>query len=228
MDIVKILKKEANLDYKVFQEKICHTNYYILGVKVPTLRKIAKKLLKENNYLDLLKMLDDDYYESVMLQALIIGNVKISINDKINLINNFLPKIDCWAICDIFVSELKIFKNNQQEMLIYLKTLLKSNQEYYLRFAIVSLLTYYINDTYYEEVLNLLININSDYYYVKMAIAWAYSILLTKYFKKTTNFLITNQNNIDKWTYNKALQKGRESFKLSKDEKERLKKLKIT
>ncbi len=227
MNIISLLESNKNLDYQAFMQKICFTKYPIVGVKIPTVKKLAKDLLKENDFKEILSKISDATFEEVLLEAFIISYAKVSFEEKINLIKNFLPKIDNWAICDSFISSLKFIKDYQEETLIFLKELLKYSDEYYLRFVIVTLLNYYVNDSYYNEVLNILINIKSEYYYVKMALAWAYSILLTKYFEEAINFLTINKNNIDKWTYNKALQKGRESFKLSKEQKERLKQNKM-
>ena len=163
--------------------------------------------------------LNDKDYEHIMLQGLLIANIKIDYDNRLKLINNFLPKIDNWGICDIFVSELKVIKNNNKEFLNYLLPLLKNNEEFYQRFVIVVLLNYYINDVYIDLVLNTMLQIKNDKYYVKMAISWCYSICLVKYFDKTLEFIIINKNKIDKWTFNKALQKGIESFRISKENK---------
>ena len=227
MNITKQLISYQNLEYQKFNRKICQTKYTMLGIKVPILRKITKDLLKKYSYQDILNNLDENIYECLLIKGIIIGSIDIPLNERLKLIDNYLPQIDCWALCDIFVGNLKFVKKYPQEILNYVNNLLNYQEEYYLRFVIVILLTYYLNDIYYQDVLNILLSIKSDYFYVKMALAWAYSISIIKYFDKTINFLSNNQNNIDKWTYNKALQKGRESFKLSKEQKERLKQNKM-
>lgn len=227
VDINNFLNLYIDKNYKKFHEKLCPTKYEILGIKIPTLRKIAKELLKNFEYKDFLNTMDNSIYEHIMLEGFIIANLKISYDEKIGLIKNYLPKIDNWAICDIFVSELKFIQKNQEEFLNFLLPLLNSNSEYHLRFTIVVLLNYYINDNYIDFVLNTILNIKSDAYYVKMAISWCYSICLIKYFDKTLKFLNNNQNKINKWTYNKALQKGIESFRINKDNKKILKNMKL-
>lgn len=227
LNIDNLLNCYIDKVYKKFHEKLCHTKYEILGIKIPILRKISKDLLKNYNYIEIINNLNYKYYEHVMLHGFIISNVKINYKDRLILISNYLDLIDNWAICDIFVSELKFVKKNQEEFLNFLLPLLNNNSEYYLRFVIVTLLNYYINDNYIDFVLNTILNIKSDAYYVKMAISWCYSICLIKYFDKTLKFLNNNQNKIDKWTYNKALQKGIESFRISKNNKEILKNMKL-
>lgn len=226
LDILVKLKPFIDNDYKKFHEKICSTKYEILGVKIPVLRKISKELLKEYPFEELLKI-DNKYYESVMLKGMIIANNNDTLEDKINLITDFLPLIDNWAICDIFVSDLKIIKKHTKEFLPFINNFLKSDKEYTVRFGIICLIDYYINDDYIDMVLDKMLEIKSNYYYVNMAISWCLSICLIKYFDKTKLFLEKNKNIFDKWTYNKAMQKGIESFRISSENKEILKSMKI-
>jgi len=227
MNIELLLTEHINNDYKLFHKKICHTKYEILGVKIPILRKISKDLLKKYNYQDIINNLDLKYYEHVMIYGFIIANVKVSYEEKIKLIDNYLPLIDNWAICDTFISELKFINKYKKDFLEYTLSLLYSDKEYYLRFGIVVLLDYYINDEYIDKVLNKMLEIKSDFYYVKMAISWCLSICLIKYFDKTIDFLTINKNKFDEWTYNKALQKGIESYRISNDNKVLLKSMKL-
>ena len=137
MNILEILKPYCDKKYKVFQEKICSTKYVILGVKIPILRKIAHKLLKEYSYQEIINNLNYEYFECVMLEGLLISNVKLTYKEKIKLITKYLPKIDNWAICDIFASELKIVNDYPEVFFLFITDLLKSSKEYYLRFGIV-------------------------------------------------------------------------------------------
>ena len=226
MNISDYLNPYIDKNYKLFHERICQTEYEIIGIKIPILRKISKLLLKDYNTYEILNSLNENYYEYVMLQGLIIANAKVNFEEKLDLINKFIPKIDNWAICDIFCGELKFIKNNEEKFLKYILSHLESDKEYYKRFSIVILLNYYINDEYIDFVLNKMLEIKSDYYYVKMAISWCLSICLIKYFDKTIEFMNTNKNNFDKWTYNKALQKGIESYRITKENKDLLRKIK--
>lgn len=226
MNIESILKEYIDNDYKLFHTKICHTKYEILGIKIPILRKIAKDLLKNFEYQDIINNLNLKYYEHVMIYGFIIANLKTTYEEKINQINKFLPLIDNWAICDTFISELKFINKYKEDFFEYTLSLLYSDKEYYLRFGIVVLINYYINDEYINKVLNKMLEIKSEYYYVKMAISWCISICLVKYFDKTVDFLNIHKNNFDNWTYNKALQKGIESYRISNDNKKLLKNMK--
>lgn len=227
MNISYYLNSYIDNNYKAFHKRICSTSSEILGIKIPTLRKIAIELLKSYNYQEILNNLNNSYYEHIMLEGLIIANANISYEEKINLINNFIPKIDNWAICDVFCSELKMIRKNKKSFLEYILPFLDSKEEYYQRFAIVILIDYYIDDEYIDFVLNKMLDIKCECYYVKMAISWCLSICLIKYFDKTIKFLNDNKYNIDKWTYNKALQKSIESFRINNDNKKTLQNMKI-
>ncbi len=227
MDINSLLNPYIDLKYKDFQSKICKTKYPILGVKIPLLRKIAKDLLKQYNYQTILENLNDDSFESIMLEGLIIGMAPLSYEDTLSLIQEYLPKIDNWALNDLFCSSLKIVKDHKKEFWHFLKPYFKSSKEYELRFAFVILLNYYLDDAYLDQVFEKCLEIKSDYYYVKMAISWCLAESLSQNFTKTTLFMQQNKAYFDSWTYNKALQKGRESLKISEKEKAILQKMKI-
>ncbi len=212
--------------YKSFHSNLCPGINNILGIRVPVLREYAKKLIKKYSFEELINNIDDEYYEEIMLQGMLIGlNSKENFNVIKKYIENYIPKIDNWAICDTFCAGLKIVNQNKENMWGFIKQYLDSDKEFYLRFAIVIILDYYIEEKYLEEIFRIFNNIQSEYYYVKMAIAWAISICLIKYYDKTINYL-KNNSKIDKWTYNKSLQKAIESYRITKDQKELLKNMK--
>ncbi len=226
MDILNIIKKYKDDKYKQFQEKICKTKYEIIGIKIPILRKISKDLIKNNNTDELLCYNYDKYFELIIIEGFIIANINVDYNKRLMLISNYLKKIDNWAICDTFCSALKFIKKDLEEFLNYLNKIKKVKKEYYQRFYIVILLQYYLNNKYINYNLEELLNIKSDKYYVKMAIAWNYSICLVKYYDITYNYLKNNKDKIDTFTLNKIVSKAKDSYRLTIIQKEELEKLK--
>ena len=103
--------------YKEFHSNLCPGTDNIIGVRVPILRNYAKELFKENDWKKTIEQIDSEYYEEIMLQGMLIGQAK---NEDINIIlkyvENYVPKIDNWAICDVFCSGLKITKSHKKEM----------------------------------------------------------------------------------------------------------------
>ncbi len=212
-----------DLKYKEFHGSLCPDMDNIIGVRIPKLREYAKELYKSNKLEDI--KIGDKYYEELVIQGMLIGfQTKAPIEEVIKQVKEFVPKINSWAVCDTFCAGLKITKKYQTEMFKIIKEYLKSKQEYEVRFAIVMLLDYYINDQYIDQVLQILNNIKLDKYYVQMANAWAISICLIRYYNKTLEFLKTTK--IDDFTYNKGIQKAIESYRITKEQKDYLRILK--
>lgn len=224
-EIKNKLKELADSKYKEFHSGLCPNTENILGVRVPVLRNYAKEISKQYEIEVLLKNIDNEYYEEVLLQGMLIGLSKEKDIEKIlGYIKEFIPKIDNWAICDGFCAGLKITKKNKEIMREFLKPYLNSSKEFEIRFGIVMILDYYIEEKYLEENFKIFEHIKNEEYYVQMAIAWAISICLIKYFDKTIDYLKTSK--LDKFTYNKSLQKGIESFRISEENKKILRNMK--
>lgn len=223
--LVQYLFTLQDINYKKFYSRLCPGINNIIGVRVPILRKYAKQLLREYNMEFLIHNIGNDYYEEIMLQGMIIGLYNDSnIEIILKYIKSFVPKIDNWAICDVFCSGLKITNKNKVMMWDFLQQYIVSDKEFEIRFAIVMILDYYIEEKYLQKVFDILDNIKHNGYYVKMAIAWAVSICIVKYYDNTLRYL---QNcKLDNFTYNKSIQKAIESYRISDEQKNILRKMK--
>ena len=219
------LKQLADEKYREFQKGLCPGTENILGVRVPVLRDYAKKLSKEYEIQELLMHIDDAYYEEIMLQGMLIGLEKDKdIQTILKDIERFVPQIDNWGVCDVFCAGLKITKKHEKEMWNFLQKYVTSDKEFEIRFGVVMILDYYITEEYLEKNFAIFDYIQSDKYYVQMAVAWAISICLIKFYDKTIEYL--KQAKIDKFTYNKALQKAIESYRISDEQKAELREMK--
>ena len=221
------LKKLADETYRKFHKGLCPGTENILGIRVPVLRDYAKKLSKKYEIHELLNHIDNEYYEEIMLQGMLIGLEKAKDNDIENIlkdIEEFVPKIDNWAVCDTFCVGLKITKKHGKEMWDFLQKYVTSDKEFEIRFGVVMILDYYITEAYLEKDFAIFDYIKSDQYYVQMAVAWAISICLIKFYDKTLEYL--KQAKLDKFTYNKAIQKAIESYRISDEQKTELRKMK--
>ncbi len=224
-EIKKELQNLADTKYKEFHKGLCPGTENIIGVRVPVLREYAKKLSKKYEIDDLLENIDDEYYEEIMLQGMLIGLKKDKeISYILADIEKFVPKIDNWAICDTFCVGLKITKKNLNKMWEFLQKYVKSSKEFEIRFGVVMILDYYITESYLDRNFKIFDSIKSDKYYVQMAVAWAVSICLIKFYDKTIEYL--NKCKLDKFTYNKALQKAIESYRITNEQKEELRNMK--
>lgn len=221
MNVRKKLLDLRDEKYQKFHSALVPNVDNVLGVRVPEVRKIAKELAKSPEWIN---YRDDLYYEEIMIQGLLIGYAKMEIDDRLNCIKNFVPKINNWGTCDVFCSNLKFTKKNKKIVWQFLQQYLNSEKEFEIRFVVVMLLSYYIEDDYIDKILEILDKINHDGYYAKMAVAWALSICFVKQWDKTLEYF--KNSNLSDWVFNKAIQKTCESYRISKDKKKLLKKMK--
>jgi len=227
MDNNKIREKlflMQDLKYKQFHSSLCPNTNNIIGVRIPKIRSLAKEIIKDD-YKKFLDNANSKYYEELVLQGIVIGNAKIGIEETFYYLEKFIPKIDNWAVCDTTCSSLKITKKNLNIMWEFLQKYINSTNEFEIRFGLVMLLQYYLeSDDYIEQIFKITDSIKHDGYYVKMAIAWLISIAFIKQKEKTWQYLKNNE--LDKFTYNKSLQKIIESYRVTKEEREQIKKIK--
>lgn len=224
---VKIdIKDMADEKYRNFHSNLCPGTENIMGVKIPILRDYAKKLNKEYTLEQILSEVEDEYYEETMLKGILIGlNKNEDIEKILKYVEEFIPKINNWAVCDVFCGGLKITNKNKERVWEFLQKYLQSDKEFEIRFGLVMILGYYIDEKYLSRDFEIFDRITNEEYYVKMAKAWAISIALVKYYDQTLEYL--KNTNMDKWTYNKAIQKAIESYRITDTQKEELRKLKI-
>ena len=217
------LKNNSEQKYSEFNSKLIpNTKNIILGIRIPILRDLAKKIYK-TNYIDFLNIVNNKYMEEVLLEGFVIGLIKEEcIAD--NYIKRFISKVDNWCVCDTFCSSLKIVRKHQEKYFDYFTTKINFNEPLQIRVGLVILNAHYINEEYIKRIFNYVNKINSKDYYVEMGIAWLISTCYIKFRNETLEFLYNN--NLNDFTYNKAIQKIIESNRISKDEKEVLRKLK--
>lgn len=222
-DIRKKLFEMQDLKYREFHSSLCPNVDKIIGVRIPQLRMMAKEIAT-SDCKDFFENVQDEYYEELVLQGLVIGYAKISIEETFEYLQKFVPKINSWAVCDTTCSNLKITKKHMQEMWNFLGQYINSDKEYEIRFALVMYLNYFLTDEYIDEILQKIDKIENKEYYVQMAIAWLVSFAYIKQREKTEVFL--QKNNLDEFTQNKSIQKICESYRVSKEDKERVRKYK--
>ena len=222
-DYLKELNSLQDLKYKEFNSKIIVSDN-VIGVRTPDLKRIAKTI-SHSNYDLFIKENKHKYFEDNLVHGLILGYLKLDFNELKPYIDSFLPHINNWAVCDMTVANLKIFKKNKIKDICFneIKNYIHDDNPWVNRFGYILLLDYFIDEEYIDEVFELCRNYK-DHYYVKMAIAWLISICYIKQKGRTLTFL--KNNNLDDWTYNKAIQKIIESNRVSSDDKKMLRGMK--
>ena len=214
--------------YRQFNQKLIPGTDHVIGVRMPALRKLAKGIAKTDSkqYLEEAQTEIDERsaHEEIMLYGLVLGYAKMSTEQRMQALDMFVPKIHNWAVCDSCCMGYKFMQKEPEVWFSYLQTYQNSSREFEVRFAVVSLLAHYVNETYLDQVLQILNRLRHDGYYAKMAVAWAVSICYIQFPVQTKAFLLKNE--LDDFTQNKAIQKIRESYRVSREEKEELNLLK--
>ena len=217
------LHEHADEAYRVFNERLIPGDVRTYGVRTPQLRAMAKQLM-QGDWRGYLAAAQDTTQEERMLQGMVTAMARCGLEERLERTAQYIRKIDNWALCDTFCAALKDARKYPEVFYAFLQPYCVSNQEYTLRFAIVMLMDHFINDAYIDRVLEICQTVRHEGYYVKMAVAWGISTAFIKQREKTLDFL--HNNNLDNFTFNKAIQKMRESYRVSAEDKEMLLKLK--
>ncbi len=218
--IKQLLYENQDLKYQKFHAGLLNDKTIkLIGVRTPVLKKMAKEISK-NDYQSFIKNNKHEFYEENILHGLILGYIKVGEEELLKMVDDFIPYIDNWAVNDIVSANLKSFKNIEINKI---NKYIESSNPWEIRFGLTLLLNHYINKDNLKTIYKICDNIKSDFYYVKMAIAWLLSICYIKYPKETLNYL--KQANIDVFTYNKTISKICDSYRVTKEDKNYLKTL---
>ena len=223
MEIQKELFALQDKKYMKFLSKLTPniSEDTIIGIRISEIRKLAKKLVKNNEYEDFLKELPHKYYDENLLHGAIISESK-DFEKCIELLDSFLPFVDNWAVCDTISP--KIFKKHKKELIEKIKEWSQSDKTYTYRFGVEMLMTHFLDEDFKKEYLEMVANIHSEEYYVKMVVAWFFATAITKQWDYAVIYL--ENNRLDVWVHNKTIQKARESLRILEDKKGYLKRLK--
>ncbi len=214
------LKELSDEKYREFHKRLLKNDAInVIGVRTPDLRKLAKKWAKQATVREIMSF-PDEYYEVTFVKLTAVSNLKF--DEFTTYVDDCVALIDNWATCDCFTPKCII--KHQTEFLPYIEKYLKTDAEFYQRFAFTTLLHYYVEEKYLNLIFNCLNGADTDYYYVHMAVAWLTAEILVKYYDAGKEFL--KAGTLDKKTHNKAIQKATESFRLTDEQKNELKGMK--
>ena len=149
----------------------------------------------------------------------------MKLEEKIEYIKLFIPKIDSWAITDTVIPTFKFKEKELVQVWKFILPYTKSEKEFEVRFAVIVMLDYFIVPQYVGKVIKTLDGIKNDAYYAEMAIAWTLAEIGIKFNDKLMTYL-KGDNHLDKFTYNKTLQKMIESYRISEEQKAELRSMK--
>ena len=210
--------------YRDFQAKLMPTVEAdtVIGVRTPELRKYAKQLVKREDISDFLIDLPHRYFDESQLHAFIISEMK-DYDRCMEEVNRFLPYVDNWATCDQMSP--KVFKKYRKELLNYIRVWIQSDKTYTVRFAIGMLMEHFLEEDFNAEYPEMVAAVRSDEYYVNMMTAWYFATALAKQYEAVVPYI--EKQRLDTWTHNKTIQKSIESYRITPEQKEYLKSLKV-
>lgn len=211
-------------EYAVFQQKLTPTLPLekFIGVRVPEVRKLAKKLTGTQTAEEFINNLPHEYYDENMLHGLLISQIK-DYEECIRRFDEFLPYVDNWAVCDI--PSPKIFAKNKEKLIVKIREWISSDRVYTCRFGMGMLMSFFLDGDFKKEYLEIPASVHSEEYYVNMMSAWFYATALAKQWDATIPYI--TEYKLDAWVHNKTIQKARESYRITSEQKEYLKGFKV-
>ena len=223
MNLQARLFELQDLQYRQFQCRLMPTvdPDTVIGVRIPLLRKLAKEFAKTSEAEAFLQQLPHTYYEENCLHGFLIEQIK-DFDSCVTALDQFLPHVNNWATCDM--TSPKALRQDVSRWLPVVRRWLQSDQTYMVRFGILTMMRQGLEEQFSDEYLRIVSVIRSNEYYVNMMIAWFFAEALVKQYDAALPYL--QQNCLDIWTHNKAIQKARESYRISESQKAYLKTLK--
>ncbi len=222
-NILRDLQSMQDKKYKTFHAKLIpNLKEEVIGVRLPLIRAYAKKIKSTETAAAFLHDLPHKYQEENLLHAFLIGEEK-DFSKAITLAEAFLPYVNNWAVCDSF--KVKAFKKEKEQLLPYIKKWSKSPHTYTVRFSILQLMSYFLDEAFKTEYLALVSNIKSNEYYIQMAQAWYFATAIAKQEKEALKYI--EEKKLETVVLNKTIQKAIESFRVSDETKQYLRSLRI-
>ena len=213
-----------DIKYRDFQAKLIpgKDTEIMIGVRTPELRKLAKQMLKREDIGEILRDLPHRYFDEDQLHAFIVSGIK-EYGKCMEELMRFLPFVDNWATCDQMSPG--VFKKHRPELLAEIREWLGSEHTYTVRFGIGMLMQHFLDEDFDPAYPELVAGVHSEEYYVNMMIAWYFATALAKQYDAVLPFI--EGRRLDPWTHNKTIRKAVESYRISDEQKEYLKSLKV-
>ena len=223
--IVDLLFEKQDIKYRDFQAPLFPNieKERMIGVRTPELKKLAKELYGSEPANKFIETLPHRYFDENQLHAFLISLIKDYVS-CLKEVERFLPYVDNWGTCDQLSP--KVFAKHKEELITPIKKWLKSKHTYTVRFAIGMLMQHYLDESFKEEYMELVSKVSSEEYYINMMIAWYFATALAKQYKTAIKYI--EGQKLSPWVQNKTIQKAVESYRITPEQKEYLKSLKIT
>ena len=223
-EIREKLYDRQDLKYRDFQAKLIPgmEPEKMIGVRTPDLRKIAKQMVKREDIGEFLENLPHEFFDENQAHAFVISELK-DYGRCVHEVERFLPFVDNWATCDQMSP--KVFKKHRPELLDSIKEWIRSEHTYTVRFAVGMLMQHYLDEDFDPAYPEMVAAVQSEEYYIRMMIAWYFATALAKQYEAVLPYI--EERRLEPWTHNKTIQKAVESYRITQEQKEYLKSLKV-
>ncbi len=218
------LTSMQDIEYKKFTQKLIPNieNDNVIGVRMPEIRTLAKEIIKEGNRDEYLTFCPHIFLEENLLCSVLISSLK-NYGEAVLRINEFLPYIDNWSVCDIL--NPVILSKQKCDLRFYISELISSGSTYSIRFGVGLAMRYFLDADFDIDLCDEISGIRSDEYYVEMMIAWYFATALAKQWESVIPFI--ENHLLSKWCENKTIQKAIESYRISPEQKAFLRGLRL-
>ena len=219
-EVLNILRSYAEPEYAEFNKKIiCEKNLEFIGVRMPVLRSLAKKFKGE---IVTFKTFPQEFYEVEFLKLAIAAFLPYE--EFITLSDWCVSLMSNWALCDCFAPSC--IKKHREDFIPSIKKYLSCCEgrfegEYSRRFALTTLLHFYVDEEYLDLIFDCISNCQPNKYYVMMGAAWLLAEVLVKHYSQGIAYLNSTMCDIN--IKNKAISKACDSFRISAEQKAKLK-----
>ena len=194
----------------------------VIGIRTPALRSLAREISGTPEAEAFLSALPHEYYEENNLHGFLLCRIR-DYGSCVAQIDRFLPYVDNWATCDSMSPAC--FSRNPAALEADIRRWIASGRTYSVRFGLRCLMNHFLDDRFRPEFLALAASIRSEEYYINMMTAWFFATALAKQYAVALPYL--ENHRLDPWVHNKTIQKARESYRITQEQKEYLKTLKM-
>ena len=221
-EIQKLLFDRQDLTYRDFQSRLMPTvdPETVIGVRMPALRKLAKELAGTPAAEEFLRQMPHRYYEENNLHGLLLSAMP-DYDAVVAALEAFLPHVDNWATCDLLSP--KVFRKHPAKLPGQIRRWVADPHPYTVRFGLGMLLSFYLDEAFRPEYLDLAAGVRREEYYVKMMVAWYFATALAKQYAAALPYV--EERRLDCWTHNKTIQKAVESYRITPEQKAYLRSL---
>ena len=214
---------KAEPKYAAFASSLIPKEQRLIGVRLPELRKLAGELAK-GDFRAYLSEADDETFEEILLQGMVIGKANMPFEEQMNLMTCYVSKISNWSLCDSACAGFKFVRKQRAYVWEFLRPYWESRNEFEQRFAVVMLMDHFRTDEFIDRLISLWPEINPAGYYASMAVAWAVSVCFVKYPDLTLPLL--ENKLLDTETHLRTIQKILDSKRVDENVKTHLRALK--